>query len=88
MAGAGSVSERPLYRARIHARLGEFNQAIKYLESTYAQRDCLLVLLKANEWYDPLRSDARFAESRTARRHPVLETFQACRRGPSPSHES
>jgi TolB-like protein len=62
MPAGGSFGERPLYRAKIHARLGEFDEAIRYLENSYAQRDCLLVLLKANEWYDPLRSDARFAD--------------------------
>jgi hypothetical protein len=62
MPAGGSFGERPLYRAKIHARLGEFDEAIRCLENSYAQRDCLLVLLKANEWYDPLRSDARFAD--------------------------
>jgi len=62
MPRAGSLSERPVYRARIHARLGEFDEAMKYLENSYAQRDCLLALLKVNEWYDSLRSDARFAD--------------------------
>lgn len=62
MPRAGSLSERPVYRARIHARLGEFDEAMRYLEDSYAQRDCLLALLKVNEWYDSLRSDARFAD--------------------------
>jgi len=32
------------------------------LEEAYNQRDCLLALLKAQEWWDPLRADARFAD--------------------------
>jgi tetratricopeptide (TPR) repeat protein len=52
--------ERPFFRARVHARLGEVDEAIKYLEQAYEQRECVLVLLKALEWWDPLRADARF----------------------------
>jgi len=59
---AGSIRERPFFRARSHARLGEFDEAMKYLDQAYAQRDCLLVLVKAQEWWDPLRSDPRFAD--------------------------
>ena len=32
------------------------------LEQSYQERDCLLVLLKAQEWWDPLRTDARFVD--------------------------
>jgi hypothetical protein len=35
---------------------------MKLLEQSYRERDCLLVLLKAQEWWDPLRGDARFAD--------------------------
>jgi len=59
---AASIRERPFFRARAYARLGEFGEAIKYLEQAYAQRECLLVLLRAQEWWDPMRSDARFAD--------------------------
>ena len=62
MPAGGSLRERPFFRARIHSRLGEFDEAIRCLEQSYAQRDCLLVLLRAQEWWDPLRSDARFAD--------------------------
>jgi len=59
---AGSLPQRPFLRARAHARLGEIDEAIELLEQAYEQRDCLLVLLKAQEWWDPPRSDARFAD--------------------------
>jgi tetratricopeptide (TPR) repeat protein len=56
------VGDRPFFRARIYARLGEADQAMTCLEQSYEERDCLLVLLKAQEWWDPLRSDARFVD--------------------------
>jgi tetratricopeptide (TPR) repeat protein len=62
MPQAGSLTDRPFYQARIHARLGEVDLAMTYLEQAYAERDSLLVMLKAVEWCDPLRSDPRFAD--------------------------
>jgi TolB-like protein/tetratricopeptide (TPR) repeat protein len=59
---AAGLRDRPFFRARIHARLGEIHQAIECLEQAFQQRDCLLALLKAQEWWDPLRSDLRFAD--------------------------
>jgi tetratricopeptide (TPR) repeat protein len=59
---AGISPDRPFFRARGHARLGEIDRAISCLEEAYEQRECLLVLLKAQEWWDPLRSDPRFAD--------------------------
>jgi tetratricopeptide (TPR) repeat protein len=56
------VGDRPFFRARIYARLGEADQAMTCLEQSYQERDCLLVLLKAQEWWDPLRTDARFVD--------------------------
>ena len=41
-------------------KLGEVDEAIQCLEQAYQQRECLLALIKAQEWWDPLRSDARF----------------------------
>jgi hypothetical protein len=32
------------------------------LEQSYSEHDSLLVLLKALEWWDPLRSDPRFED--------------------------
>ena len=62
MAGVGFLGERPLYEARIHARLGNDDEAMQCLEQAYEQRECLLVLLRANEWWDPLRAEPRFAD--------------------------
>ncbi len=59
---AGALRERPFFRAKGHARLGEVDEAIRCLEQAYEQRECTLVLLKTLEWWDPLRSDARFAD--------------------------
>jgi TolB-like protein len=58
--GVRPAGDRAFFRARIHARLGELDQALSYLEQAYEERDSLLVLVKAQEWWDPLRSDARF----------------------------
>jgi len=62
MPDGGSLGKRPIHWARIHARLGEIGEATRYLEHAYVQRECVLVLLKAQEWSDPLRADARFAD--------------------------
>ncbi len=43
-------------------RLGELDVALKCLEHSYEERECLLVLMKAQEWWDPLRYDLRFAD--------------------------
>jgi TolB-like protein len=59
---AGAFRGRPFYRAKAHARLGEVDEAIRCLEQSYEQRECLMVVLKTLEWWDPLRSDARFAD--------------------------
>jgi TolB-like protein/lipopolysaccharide biosynthesis regulator YciM len=54
------VDEHPFFLAKNYARLGETDKAMKCLEQSYKEHDCLLVLLKALEWWDPLRSDPRF----------------------------
>jgi tetratricopeptide (TPR) repeat protein len=56
------AGERPYFRARSYARLGEVDKAIRSLEQAYKEHDSLLVMLKAQEWWDPLRSDARFQD--------------------------
>jgi Tfp pilus assembly protein PilF len=49
--------------ANIYAGLGEKDQAFDSLEKAYAQRDPILVVdLKANPLFDPLRSDPRLPE--------------------------
>ncbi|MBI4877351.1 MAG: winged helix-turn-helix domain-containing protein [Acidobacteria bacterium] len=55
------LGERPYFRAKNHARLGEFDEAIRCLEQACEEREVTLVMLKAHEWWDPLRSDPRFA---------------------------
>ena len=57
---ARQLGDRAFFRARIHARLSEVDEALSYLQQAYKERDSLLVLVKAQEWWDPLRSDARF----------------------------
>jgi len=59
---AGALQDRPFFRARVNARLGEAEEALRCLEQAFEQRDCLMVLLKAQEWWDPLRSDPRFVD--------------------------
>ena len=56
------VDEHPFFLAKNYARLGETDKAIECLEKSYKEHDCLLVLLKALEWWDPLRSDPRFQD--------------------------
>jgi TolB-like protein/Flp pilus assembly protein TadD len=60
--GVPRTGDQPFFRARIHARLGGVDEALTYLEQAYEERECMLVLLKAQEWWDPLRSDARFQD--------------------------
>jgi tetratricopeptide (TPR) repeat protein len=59
---ARHAGDRAFFRARAYARLGEVDEALRYLEHAYEERECLLVLIKAQEWWDPLRSDARFQD--------------------------
>ena len=59
---AGALQDRPFFRARVNARLGEAEEALRCLERAFDQKDCLMVLLKAQEWWDPLRSDPRFMD--------------------------
>jgi tetratricopeptide (TPR) repeat protein len=61
-ARAPHTLDRPFFRAKSYARLGEVDEALKCLEQAYQQREGLLILLKALEWWDPLRSDARFQD--------------------------
>ncbi len=54
--------ERSFFRARNYAKLGDADNAIKCLEQSYKERDGLMILLKAYEWFDPLRSGPRFQD--------------------------
>jgi tetratricopeptide (TPR) repeat protein len=48
--------------ARIHAVLGENDEAIKWLKESLDERDSAIIWLKVDPTFDNLRSDARFAE--------------------------
>jgi tetratricopeptide (TPR) repeat protein len=52
----------PYSVARIHATLGETDEALRLLEIAYEQRAGWMVLLKVDPCFDPLRSDARFQD--------------------------
>jgi Flp pilus assembly protein TadD len=60
------MSERrhvsPYYIALIYTGLGEREQAFRWLEKAYQERDHELGLLKADHRLDSLRTDPRFAE--------------------------
>jgi TolB-like protein/DNA-binding winged helix-turn-helix (wHTH) protein len=47
--------------AVMQAALGEKEQALGWLEKALREHDASLRFLKVNAWFDPLRSDARFA---------------------------
>jgi eukaryotic-like serine/threonine-protein kinase len=48
--------------ARLYADLGDKDQAFRWLNTAYQERDFLLVGLKTDFALDPVRSDERFAE--------------------------
>jgi serine/threonine protein kinase len=52
----------PLVIATLYADLGDKEQAFRWLNTAYQERDWLLVGLKTNFLLDPIRSDPRFAE--------------------------
>jgi tetratricopeptide (TPR) repeat protein len=51
-----------LHMAYVHIGLGNVDRAFEFLEKSYQERAGLLVFLKVEPIFDPLRSDARFAE--------------------------
>jgi serine/threonine protein kinase/Tfp pilus assembly protein PilF len=48
--------------AGVYASLGDKNKAFEWLEEAYATRDSQLEFLGVQPFYDPLRSDPRFAD--------------------------
>ena len=60
------LSERkhvaPTVMGSIYGALGDKNQAFAFLNKAFDERDFLLMMLKVDPMFDPLRSDPRFAE--------------------------
>ena len=52
----------PTVIAVIYGGLGEKDMAFEWLEKAYSGRDFILVLLKIEPMFDPLRDDARFTD--------------------------
>jgi serine/threonine protein kinase/tetratricopeptide (TPR) repeat protein len=48
--------------ASMYAELGEKDQAFRWFDTAYQERDLSLLGLKTDFWLDPIRSDPRFAE--------------------------
>ena len=48
--------------ARVHAALGESEEALRWLETAYRQRAEWMVLLKVDSCFDGLRCDPRFQD--------------------------
>jgi eukaryotic-like serine/threonine-protein kinase len=61
-AWAGGAGPRflPFVLARLHASLGEREQALAWLERTYDAREGLVVYLAVDPHFDPLRGEPRF----------------------------
>jgi TolB-like protein len=57
---SASDGTSPVQSAWIHAALGELDRAFELLESAYEERAINLLWVKAQPWFDPLRSDRRF----------------------------
>src|SRR5262249_10350201 len=59
------AGDRPLSTyamARIHARLGDNDQALEWLQKAYDKHSDYLVLLKVDPLFDQLRTDPRFTK--------------------------
>ncbi len=52
----------PAVIAGLHAALGEKDQAFASLDKAYDERDFILILLRVDAMFDPLRSDPRFTD--------------------------
>ena len=52
----------PTIIAFIYGGMGKKDEAFEWLEKSYNGRDFILVLLRVDPTFDPLRSDARFAD--------------------------
>ena len=55
------AEQRPNYElARLYALLGKKEEALKWLEKTYAEHDGAMIFLKSEPVFDSWRSDPRF----------------------------
>ncbi len=59
---AGRAYTPPALLAAIYGALGERDTAFEHLEQAFRQRDSMLVYLKVDPLFDPLRNDPRFAD--------------------------
>ncbi|HVH89465.1 MAG TPA: protein kinase [Terriglobales bacterium] len=50
----------PYFLAELHAALGDKEQAMNFLETSYRERDIYIAWLKVDSALDPVRSDPRF----------------------------
>jgi len=48
--------------SRIHAALGQKDEALRWLETAYQERDAWMVMLKVDPRFDDMRSDPRFQD--------------------------
>lgn len=53
----------PLDYARAHARLGDKEEAFRYLDAAFADKSPGLVYLKVDRVWEQIRDDARFREA-------------------------
>lgn len=53
---------QPMWKAVIHIGLGEKDQAFDWLQRAFEDRSVWLVYLKVDPFFNPLRSDPRFAD--------------------------
>jgi hypothetical protein len=60
-ARAGRAYTPPGLLAAAYAAVGERDKAFEFLEQAFRERDSLLVYLKVEPMFDPLRDDPRFA---------------------------
>ncbi|MBA2353179.1 MAG: hypothetical protein H0V80_00775 [Acidobacteria bacterium] len=58
----------PTTLASVHASLGDRDSAFAWLDRAYAERDFLLVMVRVEPMFDPLRRDPRFTELVTRRK--------------------
>jgi hypothetical protein len=53
----------PLDYARAHARVGDKDEAFRYLDAAFADKSPGLVFLKVDRAWDQIRDDARFRDA-------------------------